>query len=153
VEIRILDGEVAVRSPAQTSGYSDMDELNREAFGDGFFLTGDLGSLDERGRLTITGRTKLLIEVGGYKVDPIEVADVVEAHPGVREAVIVGVDGREGADQLVKAVVVPDGQLEEADLIAFCQERLANYKVPRVVEVRDEIPRSPLGKVLRKYLV
>jgi long-chain acyl-CoA synthetase len=153
VEIRILDGEVAVRSPAQTSGYSDMDELNREAFRDGFFLTGDLGSLDEQGRLTITGRKKLLIEVGGYKVDPIEVADVVEAHPGVREAVVVGVDGREGADQLVKAVVVPDGELEEADLIAFCQERLANYKVPRVVEVRDEIPRSPLGKVLRKYLV
>jgi long-chain acyl-CoA synthetase len=154
VEIRILDGEVAVRSPAQTSGYSDMDELNREAFSDGFFLTGDLGSLDEDGRLTITGRRKLLIEVGGYKVDPIEVADVVEAHAGVREAVVVGVDGREGADQLVKAVVVPEaGEVDEAELIAFCQDRLANYKVPRLVELRDEIPRSPLGKVLRKYLV
>jgi long-chain acyl-CoA synthetase len=154
VEIRIVDGEVAVRSPAQTSGYSDMDDLNREAFQDGFFLTGDLGALDEHGRLTITGRKKLLIEVGGYKVDPIEVADVVEAHPAVSEAVVVGVDGRESGDQLVKAVVVPeDGELDEAELIAFCQERMANYKVPRAIEVRDEIPRSPLGKVLRKYLV
>jgi long-chain acyl-CoA synthetase len=153
VEIRIVDGEVAVRSPAMTSGYSDMDELNREAFRDGFFLTGDLGELAEDGRLTITGRKKLLIEVGGYKVDPIEVADVVAAHPAVREAVVVGVNGREGADQLVKAVVVPEGELDEADLIGFCQDRLANFKVPRVVEVRDEIPRSPLGKVLRKYLV
>jgi long-chain acyl-CoA synthetase len=153
VEIRIVDGEVAVRSPGQTSGYSDMDDLNREVFQDGFFLTGDLGVLDEQGRLTITGRTKLLIEVGGYKVDPVEVADVVEAHPGVREAVVVGVNGREGADEVVKAVVVPEGDVDEAELLAFCQERLANYKVPRVVEFRDEIPRNPLGKVLRKYLV
>jgi long-chain acyl-CoA synthetase len=153
VEIRIVDGEVAVRSPAMTSGYSDMAELNREAFRDGFFLTGDQGVLDAEGRLTITGRKKLLIEVGGYKVDPIEVGDVVAAHPGVRDAVVVGVNGREGADQLVKAVVVAGGELDEADLIGFCQDRLANYKVPRVVEVRDEIPRSPLGKVLRKYLV
>jgi long-chain acyl-CoA synthetase len=146
VEIRIIEGEVAVRSPALTSGYSGMEELNREAFRDGFFLTGDLGYLDEEGRLTLTGRKKLLIEVGGYKVDPIEVQDVIEAHPEIREAVVVG-------DDIVKAVVVSDDHLGEGDVIGYCQERLANYKVPRIVEFRDEIPRSPLGKVLRKYLV
>jgi long-chain acyl-CoA synthetase len=142
-----------VRSPAQTSGYSDMEELNREAFQDGFFLTGDLGQLDDEGRLTITGRKKLLIEVGGYKVDPIEVEDVVEAHPDVGEAVVVGVDTGQAGEQLVKAVVVPNEEIEERELISFCQQRLANYKVPRVVEFREEIPRSPLGKILRKYLV
>jgi long-chain acyl-CoA synthetase len=153
VELRIVDGEVAVKSPAQTSGYSDMEELNREAFRDGFFLTGDLGQIDDEGRLTITGRKKLLIEVGGYKVDPIEVEDVVESHPLVGEAVVVGVDTEQAGEQLVKAVVVPEQEIEERELIAFCQQRLANYKVPRAVEFREEIPRSPLGKILRKYLV
>jgi long-chain acyl-CoA synthetase len=153
VELRIVDGEVAVKSPAQTSGYSDMEDLNREAFRDGFFLTGDLGQLDEAGRLTITGRKKLLIEVGGYKVDPIEVEDVVESHPGVGEAVVVGVETDQPGEQVVKAVVVPSEEFEERELIGFCQQRLANYKVPRVVEFREEIPRSPLGKILRKYLV
>lgn len=146
-------GEVAVASPALTDGYAGMDELNAVAFRDGAFLTGDLGRLDEDGRLYITGRKKLLIEVGGYKVDPIEVEDVVIAHPKVREAIVVGVAGEVDGEEVVKAVVVPGEDLDERELIAFCQERLANYKVPRTVELRDEIPRSPLGKVLRKYLI
>jgi long-chain acyl-CoA synthetase len=154
VEIRIVDGEVAVKSPGRTDGYADLPDLNREVVVDGFFLTGDLGRLDEHGRLTITGRRKLLIEVGGYKVDPIEVEDVIQAHPGVAEAVVVGVDGAAGSgDQLVKAVVVANEEVGERELIGFCRQRLANYKVPTLVEFRDEIPRSPLGKILRKYLV
>jgi long-chain acyl-CoA synthetase len=146
-------GEIAVKSPGLTSGYSDMEELNRQAFRDGFFLSGDLGELDEEGRLTITGRKKLLIEVGGYKVDPIEVEDVVGAHPKVAEAVVVGVETKVQGEELVKAVVVPSDELEERDLIGFCQQRLANFKVPQVVEFREEIPKSPLGKILRKYLI
>jgi long-chain acyl-CoA synthetase len=153
VEIQIVDGEVAVRSPAQTSGYSDMEELNREAFRDGFFLTGDLGQLDDEGRLTITGRKKLLIEVGGYKVDPIEVEDVVVAHPKVAEAVVVGVETKVQGEEQIKAVVVPSDALDEREVIGFCQQRLANFKVPQVVEFREEIPKSPLGKILRKYLI
>jgi long-chain acyl-CoA synthetase len=146
-------GEIAVRSPGLTSGYADMEELNREAFRDGFFLSGDLGVLDEDGRLTITGRKKLLIEVGGYKVDPIEVEDVVVAHPNVAEAVVVGVETKVQGEELVKAVVVPNAEMDERDLIGFCQQRLANFKVPQVVEFREEIPKSPLGKILRKYLI
>jgi long-chain acyl-CoA synthetase len=164
LEIRILDedgdgvppgeeGEVAVSSPAMTDGYSDMEELNRDAFRDGYFHTGDLGRLDEEGRLYLTGRKKLLIEVGGYKVDPIEVQDVVVAHPKVSEAVVVGADGRIDGEELVKAVVVPNEQVDERELVEFCRERLANFKVPQIVELREEIPKSPLGKVLRKYLV
>jgi long-chain acyl-CoA synthetase len=146
-------GEVAVSSPALTAGYADMEELNRVAFRDGFFETADIGRLDEEGRLYITGRRKLLIEVGGYKVDPIEVEDVVVAHPKVREAIVVGVAGAVDGEEMVKAVVVPSEDLEERELVDFCQDRLANFKVPRAVEIRDEIPRSPLGKVLRKYLI
>jgi len=146
-------GEIAVKSPGLTNGYADEEELNRQAFRDGFFLSGDLGKLDAEGRLTITGRKKLLIEVGGYKVDPIEVEDVVVAHPGVAEAVVVGVETKVQGEELVKAVVVPSAEMEEGDLIGFCQQRLANYKVPQVVEFREEIPKSPLGKILRKYLI
>jgi long-chain acyl-CoA synthetase len=146
-------GEIAVRGPGLADGYADMPELNREAFRGGFFRTGDLGRVDEAGRLTLTGRTKLLIEVGGHKVDPIEVEDVVAAHPGVAEAVVVGVDTQVQGEQLVKAVVVPSVDIDEQDLVAFCRQRLANFKVPKVVELREEIPKSPLGKVLRKYLI
>jgi long-chain acyl-CoA synthetase len=152
VQVRIEEGEILVSSPALTRGYSDMEELNREVFRDGWYRTGDLGHLDDDGRLFVTGRKKLLIEVSGHKVDPIEVEDVVRAHPAVREAIVVGI-ANGGGEQTVKAVVVSGEGCGERDVIDFCRERLANFKVPQVVEFRDEIPRSPLGKVLRKYLV
>jgi long-chain acyl-CoA synthetase len=146
-------GEVTVASPAASSGYADADEASMQAFRDGRYFTGDLGRLDESGQLYLEGRKKLLIEIGGYKVDPVEVQDVIAAHPAVAEAIVVGVAGESADEELVKAVVVPKEDCEEAELIAFCRERLANYKVPRTVEFRDEIPTSPLGKILRKYLV
>jgi long-chain acyl-CoA synthetase len=146
-------GEVTVASPALTGGYADSDEANREAFRGGRFFTGDLGCLDEHGLLYLKGRKKLLIEVGGSKVDPIEVQDVILAHHSVGDAIVVGVTGETEGEETVKAVVVPSEECEEAELISFCRERLANFKVPRTIEFRDEIPKSPLGKVLRKYLV
>ena len=164
VEIEIVDdegesmpagelGEVTVKSPAATGGYAEMDEPNRQAFREGWYFTGDLGRLDEDGMLYLAGRKKLLIEIGGYKVDPIEVQDVVEAHPSVEEAIVVGVPGKVEGEEAIKAVAVPSEDCDERELIAFCRERLANFKVPQVVEFRDEIPKSPLGKILRKYLV
>ena len=146
-------GEISVSSPAMTSGYADMPDVNREAFRDGRFLTGDLGSLDGEGMLRIEGRKKLLIEVGGYKVDPIEVEDVIAGHDKVEEAVVVGVPGAKPGEETVKAVLVLSDECERRELVEYCRERLANYKVPRELEFRDEIPKSPLGKVLRKYLV
>jgi long-chain acyl-CoA synthetase len=141
-----------VSSPAMTDGYIDDPELSRHAFRDGWFHTGDLGWLDEVGRLHITGRRKLLIEVAGHKIDPIEVEDVLAVHPNVREAVVVGVPDGFG-EESVKAVIVPANGVHERDVIEFCQQRLANFKVPQVVEFREEIPKSPLGKILRKYLI
>jgi long-chain acyl-CoA synthetase len=146
-------GEVTVMSPAATEGYAEMDEPNRQAFRKGWYFTGDLGRLDDDGLLYLAGRKKLLIEIGGYKVDPIEVQDVVEAHPSIEEAIVVGAPGKVEGEELVKAVAVPSEDCEEREVIAFCRERLANFKVPQLVEFRDEIPKNPLGKVLRKYLV
>jgi long-chain acyl-CoA synthetase len=146
-------GEVTVASPSSTKGYGDLEDLNKMAFRDGRFFTGDLGRLDQDGMLYLVGRKKLLIELGGFKVDPIEVEAVIDSHPGVAESVVVGVDTERAGEQRVKAVVVPDGNLEEGELLSYCRERLANFKIPQAVEFREEIPKSPLGKVLRKYLV
>jgi long-chain acyl-CoA synthetase len=165
VDVAILDaagaevdegriGEIAIRARGMTRGYAGVpDEVNREAFRDGWFRTGDRGRRDEAGRVVITGRSKLLIDAGGDKVDPIEIEDVLAVHPKVREVVVVGVAGDVEGEELIKAVVVADGACSERELTRYCQEHLANYKVPRLVEFREEIPRSSLGKVLRKYLV
>jgi long-chain acyl-CoA synthetase len=122
----------------------------------GWFRTGDLGHLDASGNLYVTGRTKLFISTSGYKVDPFEVEDVLRRHPAVADVVVVGAAGSAG-DQVVKAVVVPRHAADEralrTELLALCRAELAVHKVPRIVEFRDEIPKSPLGKILRKYLV
>jgi long-chain acyl-CoA synthetase len=152
IEIDVLDdagravdsgrlGDIVIRSPAMTRSYGEP------------FATGDRGRLDEAGRLIITGRRKLIIDVRGDKVDPVEVEDVLAVHPRVREVVVVGVPSDVEGEELIKAVVVAESGCSERELIRFCRERLANYKVPQLVEFRDEIPRSSLGKVLRKYLV
>ena len=163
VELRIADeagepveegriGEVLIRSAAMASGYADAGELNADAFRDGWFRSGDRGRLDTHGRLFLTGRTKLLIDVRGDKVDPIEVEDVLAVHPKVAEVVVVGVDGEVAGEQRVKAVVVPGGDCQERELIRYCRERLADYKVPSSVEFREEIPTGPGGKVLRELM-
>jgi long-chain acyl-CoA synthetase len=165
VEVRVVDaagvpleagrhGEVTIRSPAMTRGYAGTGaEANRTAFPFGAFLTGDRGRLDAAGRLWLTGRRKRLIDVRGDKVDPVEVEDVLAVHPRVRDVVVVGAQSTVEGEELVKAVVVADGPCAARELVRFCRERLADHKAPRIVEFREEIPRSPLGEVLRKYLV
>jgi acyl-CoA synthetase (AMP-forming)/AMP-acid ligase II len=142
------DGLVAIRAPSMMDGYVDDDVPIIDAH----FLTGDLGHLDPTGALTITGRLKQLIDVGGMKVNPAEVEAVLSAHPGVRECVVVGVAVTPTVSRL-KAVVVPvNGTLDPEDLRRFARERLAGHKVPRLVEVRTSLPRTPSGKVLRSQL-
>lgn len=145
-------GEVTIRSTAMTRGYAGAT-ADAAAFPGGAFLTGDRGRLDEQGRLWLTGRRKRLIDVRGDKVDPVEVEDVLAVHPRVREVVVVGARSTVEGEELVKAVVVADGPCAARELVRFCRERLADHKAPRIVEFREEIPRSPLGEVLRKYLV
>ena len=164
VEVAIVDeagkelevgrnGEVVIRSPAMSAGYAGMDDLNQQVFREVGFLSGDRGRIDEDGRLFITGRKKLLIDVKGEKVDPIEVEDVLAVHPKVDEVVVVGVPSDVAGEELIKAVVVAGRECGDRELIRYCRERLADYKVPQLVEFREEIPRNPAGKVLRKYLV
>lgn len=147
-------GEISFTSPALAAGY--VDDPASESFVDGWFHSGDLGYLDTAGHLHLTGRTTLFIARGGYKVDPSEVEAVLQAHPDVAEVVVVGSRGGMG-EEIVKAVVVAQGGRDDRqlrqELIARCRAELAEFKVPRVVEFRPEIPRSPLGKILRKYLV
>lgn len=147
-------GEVVIKSQALTSGYYNMPELNQQAFKDGWFLTGDLGKKDEDDRFYITGRKKLLIDTGGYKVDPIEIEDILMTHPLVKEAVVVGVKRADAGEIIKAAIVTKEGaRIEENELLSFCKERMTEFKIPKIIEFREEIPKSPLGKILRKDLV
>jgi malonyl-CoA/methylmalonyl-CoA synthetase len=155
VELRLgASGEVEVRGPNVLSGYDANPEANAEAFtADGWFRTGDLGELDEDGHLRLVGRSKELIISGGFNVHPREVEEAVAGFPGVREVAVVGrPDERWG--EVVTAVVVADAgaSVEPAALRAFAAERLAPYKVPKVVEFVDVLPRNALGKVVRREL-
>ena len=165
VEIEIIDedgnnlgvgvvGEVVIKSPTLTRAYDNLPQINQQAFRNGTFFTGDLGKRDLAGRLYITGRKKILIDTGGRKVDPVEIEDILSSHLKVKEAVVVGVKEHHSGE-IVKAVIVPREleDLLEQELFSYCQEHLAEFKVPKIVEFRREIPKSPLGKILRKQLV
>lgn len=144
------EGAIGIRSPAMFDGY-ESDELNAQALRHGYFFAGDRGHKDVEGRIYITGRDTLFINLAGNKVDPGEVERVLNAHPKVVESVVLGV--RQGAgDEIVKAVVVAREPCEASELLSFCRGRIADFKLPRLIEFRDEIPRNPLGKVLRKYM-
>ena len=163
-EIRILDenqqplpvgqeGEVAVRGPQLMAGYWQREaETKQFMTPDGFFRTGDVGVLDERGFLRLLDRKKDMILVSGFNVYANEVEDVVLSHPGVKECAVVGVED-ERSGQAVKAFVVRrDGALDEAALQAHCAERLTGYKRPRIVSFVKALPKSDVGKVLRRQL-
>ena len=140
------EGEVVVESGALAKGYVLGEPPGPSPFRDGRFWTGDVGVLDDVGYLTLCGRRDAMINVGGLKVSPVEVTAVLERHPQVREAAVLGVPDRLG-EEVTYGVVALDGPAEEAELIAFCRERLAEHKVPRRIEIRDELPRSASGKV------
>lgn len=146
-------GEVWVRTPAATGQYDGLPELSAQCFAAGAFFAGDLGYVDADGDLYITGRKKLLINVAGYKVDPLEVEEVLARHPNVLESVVVGVSHADSGERIKAFVVLKEpGATSAQTLIDFLAATLAEYKLPKQVEFRNEIPKSPLGKVLRKYL-
>lgn len=143
-------GQVAVATASMLRGYLNSES---NATVDGFFLTGDLGRIDDHGNLLITGRLKLLIDIGGLKVNPVEVEDVLMQHPGVDACVVMSIRVSETVNRL-KAIVTPSVALPDAQLSAdvlrqFARSRLTSYKVPRIFEIRDSLPKSPTGKILR----
>jgi acyl-CoA synthetase (AMP-forming)/AMP-acid ligase II len=154
-EIRIDDsGEILLRGPNVMLGYLDDPAPTALAVdGDGWLHTGDVGRLDERGYLTITDRLKDMYICGGFNVYPAEVEAVLARLDGVAESVVIGIkDARLG--EVGKAYVVPrpGRELSAADVIGHCRERLANYKVPRQVEFRTDLPRTAAGKPLKRVL-
>jgi acyl-CoA synthetase (AMP-forming)/AMP-acid ligase II len=146
-------GEILIRSPATTRGYLDNDSANAATFVGGGFLSGDLGRVDEHGHVFITGRSKLILEVSGQKIDPVEIEDVLAAHPAVEEAVVVGVPNPRTGEQRLKAVVVRRGEATADALLRHSRGLLSAHKVPEFIEFRDQIPRSAAGKVLRGKLM
>ncbi|HST00684.1 MAG TPA: AMP-binding protein, partial [Usitatibacter sp.] len=148
-------GHVQVRGPNVFSGYWRMPEKNKEEFtAEGFFRTGDMGSLSKDGYLTIVGRSKDLIISGGYNVYPKEIELVLDELPGVLESAVVGVPHPDFGEA-VTAVIVPSHDVKaptETEVIGLLKSRLANFKVPKRVYVVEELPRNAMGKVQKNVL-
>ena len=146
--------QILLRGPNLMLGYLDDPEATAAAIDrDGWLHTGDAGRLDAAGYLAITGRLKDMYICGGFNVYPAEVEQVLARLDGVAESAVIGTpDPRLGEVGQAYVVTRPGYELDEADVLAFCRERLANYKVPRRVEFRGELPRNPSGKVLKRVL-
>jgi long-chain acyl-CoA synthetase len=146
-------GEIAIRGPQVMKGYWNQPEETAAAFtADGYFRTGDIGVMDERGSIRVVDRKKDMILVSGFNVYPNELEEVAAAHPGVLEVAAVGVPDA-GAGEVPKLFVVRrDASLTAEALLAFCREQLTGYKRPRHVEFRDSLPKSNVGKILRREL-
>ena len=162
VDVAILDdqgrvlpagkhGEVSIRGNNVMHGYLHNPEANATSFCNGYFRTGDQGVLDEKGYLTLTGRLKELINRGGEKISPLEVDAALLEHPAVAEAVsFAAPDAKYGEE--VHAAVVLKGKATPAEIQAYCGERLADFKVPKVIHVTDAVPRTATGKIQRRHV-
>ena len=162
VEIGIMDdngnlettgnrGEVVIKGPNVTHGYHNNPEANAEAFIKGWFKTGDQGELSTDGVLTLTGRLKELINRGGEKISPLEVDAALIKHPSISEAVCFGVPD-EKYGEIVQAAVVLSSDSNEGAIREFCEQQLAEFKIPERVYIVDELPRTATGKIQRRHV-
>ncbi|PCE28395.1 long-chain fatty acid--CoA ligase [Paraburkholderia acidicola] len=146
-------GEVCIRGPQVMAGYwKRPDETAKVMTADGFFKSGDVGFMNERGYTKIIDRKKDMILVSGFNVYPNEIEDVVAKHPGVFEVAAVGVPDEHSGEAVKLFVVKKDPALTDAVLFAYCKEQLTGYKRPRIIEFRTELPKSNVGKILRREL-
>jgi long-chain acyl-CoA synthetase len=146
-------GEIAIRGPQVMAGYWQRpDETAKVMTADGFFRTGDIGTVDERGAFKIVDRKKDMILVSGFNVYPNEVEDVITQMPGVLECAAVGVPDDKAGEAVKVVIVKKDDNVTAADVKAFCEANLTGYKRPKIVEFRSELPKTPVGKVLRREL-
>jgi long-chain acyl-CoA synthetase len=147
-------GELAVKGPQVMKGYWNQEGETEAVMNEGWFLTGDIAKMDEEGYFYIVDRKKDMINVGGFKVYPREVEDLLFEHPDIKEAGVVGIPD-DFSGEVAKAFVVlkdPSKKLTEQEVIDFCQQRLAKFKAPKKVEFVEELPKTLLGKVLRRKL-
>jgi long-chain acyl-CoA synthetase len=146
-------GELCIRGPQVMKGYYNRpDETAKVMFPDGFLRTGDIATIDEKGFVRIVDRKKDMILVSGFNVYPNEVEDVVARHPGVLEVAAVGVPDEKSGEAVKVFVVKRDPNLTAEAVIAHCREQMTGYKVPRLVEFRSELPKTNVGKILRRAL-
>ena len=146
-------GEIAIRGPQVMAGYWQRpDETAQVMTADGFFRTGDIGIVDERGFFKIVDRKKDMILVSGFNVYPNEIEDVLTQMGGVLEAAAVGVLDAKAGEAVKVVIVKKDPSLTEADVRAYCETNLTGYKRPKIVEFRTELPKTPVGKILRREL-
>jgi acyl-CoA synthetase (AMP-forming)/AMP-acid ligase II len=144
-------GEVVIQGPNVIRGYENNAEANATSFTDGWFRTGDQGFLDANGYLTLTGRLKEMINRGGEKISPREIDEVLLGHPAVAEAVCFGAPHPTWGEEVAAAVVLR-GAATEAELLAHCKERLADYKRPKQIHITETIPRTATGKIQRRIV-
>ena len=146
-------GEICIRGPQVMAGYWNRpDETAKVMTPDGFFKSGDVGLMNENGFVKIVDRKKDMILVSGFNVYPNEIEDVVAKLPGVFEVAAVGVPDQHSGEAVKLFVVKKDQALTDADIFAFCKEQLTGYKRPKIVEFRTELPKSNVGKILRREL-
>ncbi len=146
-------GEICIRGPQVMAGYwQRQDETDKVIDKDGWFASGDVGVMDERGFVKIVDRKKDMILVSGFNVYPNEIEGVVAAHPGVLECAVVGVPDKKSGEAVKLFIVRKDPALTADDVLKYCREHLTNYKCPRDVEFRTELPKSNVGKILRREL-
>ncbi|MEJ2654314.1 MAG: AMP-binding protein, partial [Acidihalobacter sp.] len=147
------NGEICVRGPQVTAGYWQRPEETAAVFFPGGWLrTGDVGSMDARGFVKVADRMKDMVVVSGFNVYPNEVEDVLAEHPEIAEAAVVGVPSAGSGEALKAYVVARDPGLTAQDVIAHCRCMLTGYKVPKLIEFRDELPKTNVGKILRRAL-
>jgi long-chain acyl-CoA synthetase len=148
-----LAGEIAIRGPQVMAGYWQRpDETAKVMTRDGFFRTGDIGMVDERGAFRIVDRKKDMILVSGFNVYPNEIEDLVSSLPGVLECAAFGVPDAKAGEAVKLVVVKKDDELTEAEIRSFCEAHLTGYKRPKSIEFRAELPKSTIGKILRREL-
>ncbi|MDO9293086.1 MAG: AMP-binding protein, partial [Hydrogenophaga sp.] len=146
-------GEIAIKGPQVMAGYWQRpDETAKVMTPDGYFKSGDVGVMDERGYFKIVDRKKDMVLVSGFNVYPNEVEDVVAQLPGVMECAVVGVHDDKSGEAVKLVIVKKDAALTEAQVRDFCKSNLTGYKQPKVVEFRTELPKTPVGKILRREL-
>ena len=144
-------GEICARGPQVMRGYWEKD--NSDVFyPGGWFKTGDIGLMDERGYFKIVDRKKDMIKVSGFNVFPNEIENVIASNPKVMEVAAIGIPNERSGEAIKVYVVKKDQSLTEEELIDFCHQSLTNYKIPRFVEFISEVPKSNVGKILRREL-
>ena len=146
-------GEILVKGPQVMMGYCKDEEETKRTLKDGWYHTGDIGFFDDDGYLTLVDRKKDLIIASGYNISPVEIDNILYEHPKILEACAVGVPDAYRGETVKAFIVVKEGEhLTEQEVIDYCKQHLAAYKVPKLIEFMDELPKSVIGKVLRRTL-